>query len=137
MAEWQNGRMAEWQNGRRAEWQNGRTAERQNGRMAGGPPTFRRTQSRPLCPPLLPSPPAIYANDFGCSLASLGLLESASECRQWVHGDSYFILDRPLAQVVEGMAKGTQVRLLPRYRHPSDMGGGWWVVFCWNADVAC
>ena len=49
---------------------------------------------------------ACYANDFGADLDALGRGELVTENRLWDAGESYLVSDRPLACVVEYMAKG-------------------------------
>lgn len=59
--------------------------------------------------PLVSVFPAIYANDFGCSLDALGVRESIHEAQNWSYGDTYFILDRPLQTAVDFLAQGLEV----------------------------
>jgi monoamine oxidase len=54
---------------------------------------------------------SIYANDFGCSLKQLGVRECIQEAQNWIYGDTYLILDRPMSSVVDFIAKGLKVRL--------------------------
>lgn len=54
---------------------------------------------------------SIYANDFGCSLKQLGVRECIQEAQNWIYGDTYLILDRPMSSVVDFIAKGLQVHL--------------------------
>ncbi|XP_024537108.1 lysine-specific histone demethylase 1B isoform X1 [Selaginella moellendorffii] len=52
---------------------------------------------------------SIYANDFGCSLHQLGVGECIEEARQWIYGDTYMLLDRPLSSIVDHLSKGLNV----------------------------
>ncbi|KAL2608486.1 hypothetical protein R1flu_027059 [Riccia fluitans] len=52
---------------------------------------------------------AIYGNDFGCSLDKLGLYECIQEANQWIYGDTYIILDRPLSSVVNYISRNLHV----------------------------
>ncbi|CAL8464484.1 g4019 [Coccomyxa elongata] len=51
---------------------------------------------------------ACYANDFGCSLHQLGLSEMITENQRWDSGETYLILDRPLAAVVQHLHKAVE-----------------------------
>ena len=55
----------------------------------------------------------VYANDFGCSLSTMGLRETAVEQREWCHGEEYILLDkgRHLGNLTSEVAKGLDVRL--------------------------
>lgn len=55
---------------------------------------------------------AIYANDFGCSLEQLGVRECIQEAQQWIYGDTYLILDRPLSTIIDYLAQGLKVLLM-------------------------
>jgi hypothetical protein len=52
---------------------------------------------------------SFYANDFGCSLEQLGLRECIEEAQQWIYGDTYLILDRPLSSIIDYLSQGLQV----------------------------
>ena len=54
---------------------------------------------------------SIYANDFGTSLALMGMQEAVVEQRGWNYGEKYLVLDRSLRRVAEALAKGIDVRL--------------------------
>lgn len=54
---------------------------------------------------------SIYANDFGTSLALMGMQEAVVEQRGWNYGEKYLVLDRSLLRVAEALAKGIDVRL--------------------------
>ena len=55
----------------------------------------------------------VYANDFGCSLSTMGLRETAVEQREWCHGEEYILLDkgRHLGNLTAEIGKGLDVRL--------------------------
>ena len=55
----------------------------------------------------------VYANDFGCSLSTMGMRETAVEQREWCHGEEYILLDkgRHLGDLVREVARGLDVRL--------------------------
>lgn len=55
---------------------------------------------------------AIYANDFGCSLEQLGVRECIQEAQQWIYGDTYLILDRPLSAIIDYLTQGLKEVLL-------------------------
>lgn len=55
---------------------------------------------------------AIYANDFGCSLEQLGVRECIQEAQQWIYGDTYLILDRPLSAIIDYLTQGLKVSLM-------------------------
>ena len=50
-----------------------------------------------------------YANDFGTSLARLGLAEMKEEARHWKYGEKYLLLDRSLNEVVDKLAEDLDV----------------------------
>ena len=56
---------------------------------------------------------SVYANDFGCSLSTMGMRETAVEQREWCHGEEYILLDegRHLGDVVLEFARGLDIRL--------------------------
>ena len=55
----------------------------------------------------------VYANDFGCSLSTMGMRETAVEQREWCHGEEYILLDegRHLGDLVREVSSGLDVRL--------------------------
>ena len=52
-----------------------------------------------------------YANDFGTSLAQLGLTEAILEARSWDAGEKYLIKDRSFSHLVCWLAHGLQTRV--------------------------
>ena len=56
---------------------------------------------------------SVYANDFGCSLSTMGLRETAIEREVWNHGEEYVLLTggRTLGDVTGTIAAGLDVRL--------------------------
>ena len=56
---------------------------------------------------------SVYANDFGCSLSTMGMRETAVEQREWCHGEEYILLDegRHLGDLVQEVARGLDIRL--------------------------
>ncbi|KAI8469401.1 MAG: amine oxidase-like protein [Monoraphidium minutum] len=50
-----------------------------------------------------------YANDFGCSLAQLGLREMIVENNNWDSGETYLIADQSMRVVVERLAEGLDI----------------------------
>ncbi|KAH9576989.1 hypothetical protein CY35_01G191100 [Sphagnum magellanicum] len=72
---------------------------------------------------------SFYANDFGCSLEQLGLRECIEEAQQWIYGDTYLILDRPLSSIIEYLSQGLQVHLnwpVVRVEYTEDKGVRLW-----------
>lgn len=52
----------------------------------------------------------IYANDFCSSLRNLGMRELIEEKKNWIYGEKYLVLDRPLREVALALADGLDVR---------------------------
>ncbi len=52
----------------------------------------------------------IYANDFGSSLRHLGMREVIEEKKNWIYGEKYLVLDRPMREVALALADGLDVR---------------------------
>ncbi|BFI42826.1 protein MpOMT24 [Marchantia polymorpha subsp. ruderalis] len=67
---------------------------------------------------------AIYGNDFGCSLDKLGVHECIQEAHQWIYGDTYIILDRPLSSVVNHVARNLNIRLDWAVKQVEHLEGG-------------
>jgi hypothetical protein len=42
-------------------------------------------------------------------LEQLGLRECIEEAQQWIYGDTYLILDRPLSSIIDYLSQGLQV----------------------------
>ncbi|WIA08987.1 hypothetical protein OEZ85_008401 [Tetradesmus obliquus] len=51
-----------------------------------------------------------YANDFGCSVQTLGLREMITENNKWDSGETYLILDKPMSALVDGLRAGLTIR---------------------------
>ena len=56
---------------------------------------------------------SVYANDFGCSLSTMGMRETSIEQNCWRHGEEYILLSdgRTLGDFVEALGKGVDVRV--------------------------
>lgn len=53
---------------------------------------------------------AIYANDYGAELSSIGLRETIAEQRAWAHGEDYLVADgHCLSDAMAHLARGTQL----------------------------
>jgi hypothetical protein len=50
-------------------------------------------------------------------LEQLGLRECIEEARQWIYGDTYLILDRPLSSIIDYLSQGLQVLNILLFEH--------------------
>ncbi len=57
---------------------------------------------------------SLYANDFGCSLRTMGMRETAIEQKCWCYGEKYLVLNRSLRDVAEALGEGVETRLRAR-----------------------
>jgi hypothetical protein len=50
-------------------------------------------------------------------LEQLGLRECIEEAQQWIYGDTYLILDRPLSSIIDYLSQGLQVLNILLFEH--------------------